>query len=54
MPIEARYHEQVRLLVSLLPFLNDGPGGLTAQAAFPLRHRSARLSKKITSDAGVT
>ncbi len=23
MPIEARYHEQVRLLVSLLPFLND-------------------------------
>lgn len=25
MPIEARYHEQVRLLVSLLPFLNDEP-----------------------------
>lgn len=23
MPIDARYHEQVRLLVSLLPFLND-------------------------------
>ncbi|MCA0974756.1 nucleotidyl transferase AbiEii/AbiGii toxin family protein [Halomonas denitrificans] len=25
MNIEARYHEQVRLLVSLLPFLNDEP-----------------------------
>src|SRR5690625_5045259 len=25
MPIEARYHEQVRLLVSLLPFLDDEP-----------------------------
>ncbi len=25
MPIEARYHEQVRLLVSLLPFLSDEP-----------------------------
>ena len=25
MPINARYHEQVRLLVSLLPFLNDEP-----------------------------
>ena len=25
MPIEARYHEQVRLLVALLPFLNDEP-----------------------------
>lgn len=25
MPLEARYHEQVRLLVSLLPFLNNGP-----------------------------
>ncbi|WP_290792650.1 nucleotidyl transferase AbiEii/AbiGii toxin family protein [Halomonas sp.] len=25
MPIEARYHEQVRLLVSLLPYLNDEP-----------------------------
>ncbi|KHJ52408.1 hypothetical protein PZ78_02890 [Vreelandella venusta] len=25
MPIDARYHEQVRLLVSLLPFLNDEP-----------------------------
>nr|WP_277985073.1 nucleotidyl transferase AbiEii/AbiGii toxin family protein [Salinicola tamaricis] len=25
MPIEAHYHEQVRLLVSLLPFLNDEP-----------------------------
>ncbi|WP_043527821.1 nucleotidyl transferase AbiEii/AbiGii toxin family protein [Litchfieldella xinjiangensis] len=25
MPIEARFHEQVRLLVSLLPFLNDEP-----------------------------
>nr|WP_298377524.1 nucleotidyl transferase AbiEii/AbiGii toxin family protein [uncultured Halomonas sp.] len=25
MPIEARYHEQVSLLVSLLPFLNDEP-----------------------------
>ncbi|MBB3141488.1 nucleotidyl transferase AbiEii/AbiGii toxin family protein [Halomonas organivorans] len=25
MPIETRYHEQVRLLVSLLPFLNDEP-----------------------------
>ncbi|OAZ97063.1 nucleotidyl transferase AbiEii/AbiGii toxin family protein [Halomonas sp. G11] len=25
MPIEARYHEQVRLLVSLLTFLNDEP-----------------------------
>ncbi|MDP4556787.1 nucleotidyl transferase AbiEii/AbiGii toxin family protein [Halomonas meridiana] len=25
MPIDARYHEQVRLLVSLLPFLDDEP-----------------------------
>ncbi|SPJ33592.1 nucleotidyl transferase AbiEii/AbiGii toxin family protein [Kushneria phyllosphaerae] len=25
MPVDARYHEQVRLLVSLLPFLNDEP-----------------------------
>ncbi|USZ48828.1 nucleotidyl transferase AbiEii/AbiGii toxin family protein [Halomonas sp. DN3] len=25
MPIDARYHEQVRLLVSLLPFPNSGP-----------------------------
>lgn len=25
MPIDARYHEQVRLLVSLLPFFNDEP-----------------------------
>ncbi|OBX33912.1 hypothetical protein A8U91_02955 [Halomonas elongata] len=25
MPIEGRYHEQVRLLVSLLPFLDDEP-----------------------------
>lgn len=25
MPIDACYHEQVRLLVSLLPFLNDEP-----------------------------
>ncbi|MFB9145384.1 nucleotidyl transferase AbiEii/AbiGii toxin family protein [Halomonas alkalicola] len=25
MSIEARYHEQVRLLVALLPFLNDEP-----------------------------
>ncbi|WP_245391806.1 hypothetical protein [Salinicola aestuarinus] len=26
MPIDARYHEQVSLLVSLLPFLNAEPG----------------------------
>lgn len=25
MPIDARYHEQVRLIVSLLPFLNSEP-----------------------------
>lgn len=25
MPVEARYHEQVRLLVSLLPILNNEP-----------------------------
>ncbi|WP_245846374.1 type IV toxin-antitoxin system AbiEi family antitoxin domain-containing protein [Chromohalobacter canadensis] len=25
MPIDARYHEQVRLLVSLLPFFNEEP-----------------------------
>ncbi|WP_244613304.1 nucleotidyl transferase AbiEii/AbiGii toxin family protein [Modicisalibacter radicis] len=47
MPIEARYHEQVRLLVSLLPFLSDEPcfalKGGTAINLFvqplPRRHR---------------